>query len=118
MRRPSASDGLLLAFLLNLLLHYPWGLLALLLWILHLWLGIPWFLPLIALGVWVFIALFITVFFNLFAWIGESARTKKSKRNPHYTRDPATLIETKQPVNQLSEYLEAQRAKSQEHADD
>ena len=80
MRRASPSNGFFLALLLNLLFNYPLGVLTLILWILHLWLGIPGFIPLIGLGVWVVTAFSVTAFFSLFAWIGESPRRGSPRR--------------------------------------
>ena len=81
MRKASSFGEFFLALFFNLLIVYPLGLLTLLLWILHLLLGIPGFIPLIALAVWFFVALFVTVFLSLFAYLGESPSRKRVKRN-------------------------------------
>ena len=83
MRKAKYSDGFLLSFFLNLLLNYWLGLIALTLWVLHLWLGIPLFISLIALGAWVVTALFATIILSFAANSAPPAYNEQRNANPY-----------------------------------
>ena len=97
MRKAGSFSEFFLALFFNLLLNYPLGLITLLLWVLHLLLGIPGFIPLIGLAVWFFVAFFITLFLSLFAYLGESPTRKRAKRNPHTSEDTESMAKPYQP---------------------
>jgi len=83
MRRTTASKGIVMCCILNLFLNFEWAALAVLLFALHLWLGIPMFLSLIGLAVWLFTALFATF---LVSWGANSSGTptpRRENRNPY-----------------------------------
>ena len=83
MRKAKYSDGFLLSFFLNLLLNYWLGLVALALWALHLWLGIPLFISLIALGAWVVTALLATIILSFAANSAPPAYNEQRNVNPY-----------------------------------
>jgi len=53
MRIADVSKGFFFCFLLNMLFNFEWGLLGLILYLLHLWLHIPLWIALALLGLWV-----------------------------------------------------------------
>ena len=57
MRVADASKGFFLCFLLNMFFNFEWGLFALILFLLHLWLNVPLWIALVLLGVWIAISL-------------------------------------------------------------
>ncbi len=83
MRKVKYSDGFLLSFFLNLLLNYWLGLVALALWVLHLWPGIPLFISLIALGAWVVTALITTVILSFAANSAPPEIGEQRNANPY-----------------------------------
>jgi len=97
MRKAESFGGFFLALFFNLLINYPLGLITLILWILHLWLGIPGFIPLIGLAVWFSVAFFITAFLSLFAWLGESPSRKRVKRNAPSSEVANSMANLNQP---------------------
>lgn len=105
MRRTSSSHGFFLCFILNLFLNFEWGLLALLLWILHLLLGIPWFLPLMGLAVWLLIAFFATFLIN---W-GRSASEptpERENRNPYSARNEDVFGRHQAPAEDIEDEVD------------
>jgi len=97
MRKAESFGGFFLALFFNLLINYPLGLITLILWILHLWLGIPGFIPLIGLALWFSVAFFITAFLSLFAWLGESPGRKRTKRNSPSSNGTHSVANRDQP---------------------
>ena len=97
MRKAESFGGFFLALFFNLLINYPLGLITLILWVLHLWLGIPGFIPLIGLAVWFSVAFFITAFLSLFAWLGESPSRKRVKRNAQFPNGTDSMANYNQP---------------------
>jgi len=97
MRRAESFGGFFLALFFNLLINYPLGLITLILWILHLWLDIPGFIPLVGLAVWFSVAFFITAFLSLFAWLGESPGRKRVKHTAHSPKVMNSVANLEQP---------------------
>lgn len=56
MKVADASKGFFFCFLLNMLFNFEWGLFALILYLLHLWLNVPLWISLVLLGIWIAIA--------------------------------------------------------------
>jgi len=86
-RRANSADGFLLCFLFNLLFNYWWGIIALILWILHLWLRIPFYWPIIGYVIWFGVALFSTW---LVTWANSSSEEKTVERenlNPYSAKN-------------------------------
>ena len=61
-RRASSDTGFIKAFLINLLFQFEWMLLALILFALHQWIGLPIWLFWAALGFWILLAFVLTWF--------------------------------------------------------
>jgi ABC-type protease/lipase transport system fused ATPase/permease subunit len=83
MRKASGSKGYFLCYICNLFLNFEWAVFALILFILHFWLGIPVWLSLIGLGVWLLVALVLT---SLVAWGAKSANEptpERENKNPY-----------------------------------
>lgn len=53
MKRPQPSDGFVLSFVMNLILHFQWGIAAVVLLILCLWLKLPLWIMIAAIAIWV-----------------------------------------------------------------
>ena len=109
MRRAKKTDGFLLSFFLNLFLNYWLGLVALALWVLHLWLGIPLFISLIALGAWVVTALLATIILSIAA---NSAPPGGEQRNVNpYSAKTSDYLPPQQDANEQikSDQIEAER---------
>ncbi len=83
MRKAKKTDGFLLSFFLNLFLNYWLGLVALALWALHLWLRIPLFISLIALGAWLAMALLATIILSVAANSAPPAYSEQRNVNPY-----------------------------------
>ena len=87
MRRTNANKGFLLCCILNLFLNFEWAALAVLLFILHLWLGVPVILSLVGLGIWLLVALLATL---LISWGVRSSNTPtpyRENRNPYSAKN-------------------------------
>jgi len=61
MKVADASKGFITCFLLNMLFNFEWGLFALILYLLHLWLRVPLWIALALLGVWLAISLTLAI---------------------------------------------------------
>ena len=81
---------MVLSFLINLVLRFEWGILALILLALHIWWIVPWWAPLAVVGIWVLHALAITLFLGtLNRWGNEPPKPTKNvnpytKKNSDY----------------------------------
>jgi len=89
MRRRTGARGFLLGFCFTLLWQAGWGVLALVLWLLHRWLGISLYWSCAALGVWPLSALLATVFIRL--GTGGAGAQARQNRNP-YSADNARMF--------------------------
>jgi hypothetical protein len=88
MRKPSRADGFFLCFALSLLWHSGWGALALLAWLLRLWLAaIPWYAPLIPLGAWLLSALAYTLFLSWVSRAGGRPAPRQENKNPYSAKN-------------------------------
>ena len=84
----------------NLFFNVRWGVLALGLYILHLWLGIPLYISIAGFGVWLFIALFAT---GLIVWgarisSGDTQEPPRENKNP-YSADTADVFPLREKKN-------------------
>jgi len=77
----NTSDGYLLCFLINLVFNFWWGLLALALWVLHMWLKIPLIWSLVGLFVWLVIAFVGTLLVMVIWAAGSSADPAPPRKN-------------------------------------
>jgi hypothetical protein len=87
MRRGSSSGGFVLCFFVNLLWRSWWTALALILWAVHLWLGIPAYISLIALGHWVLSALAVTVLVSWGAKSSTAPVAPRENKNPYSAKN-------------------------------
>ena len=88
MRRPSRSGGFLFSYLFSLYRHSVWGALALLLFLLRLWIrAIPLFLPLALAGVWLLVALIFVSFLGWAAKTGSAPSPPAENKNPYSARN-------------------------------
>ena len=83
MRRASASKGYFLCFLLNLCFNLEWVLVALILYLLHFWTGIPAWLSLLGLGVWLLVALLLTCLVAWGASCSDEPAPVQENKNPY-----------------------------------
>ena len=83
MRKADRSHGYLLCFLLNLLFRLEWVALALLLAAGCHWLGLPWYLPVISLGIWVVVAWLVTQLVSFGAASAQASDAPRPNRNPY-----------------------------------
>jgi len=98
MRVADASKGFFLCFLLNMFFNFEWGLFALILFLLHLWLNVPLWIALVLLGVWIAISLILALLVTVHAIRPSKPKpemdekyTAPVKANPPaYTFGPAT----------------------------
>jgi len=80
MRIADASKGFIICFLLNLLFNFEWGVFALILYLLHLWLKIPLLIALIFLGIWVGIAFILALLVSVHAILPSKPMPKMEKK--------------------------------------
>ena len=85
--RGRPDDGFLLCFLFNLLYNYWWGAIALILWVLFIWLRIPIYLPIIGLAIWYGVAFISTL---LVSWAVDASNAPTPMRenlNPYSAKN-------------------------------
>ena len=100
MRKAPASNGYFFCFLWNLIFNLEWVLLALVLYLLHFWTGIPAWVSLIGLGIWVLVALCLTL---LVVW-GTAC-----------SNEPAPIRENKNPYSaKTTDFLPSPKASNKE----
>jgi len=88
MRKPSRADGFLVCYLVSLFWQAGWCALALLLWLLRLWLtAIPWFVPLIPLSAWLLSALVYTLFLRWVSAASNEPSPPQENKNPYSARN-------------------------------
>ena len=87
MRRRSSPGGFILCFIVNLLWRSWWAALALVLLAAHLWLGIPAYVSLIALGVWVLSALAVTLLISWGAGSSATPAQPQENKNPYSAKN-------------------------------
>jgi len=85
--RQRKKRGLLLSFCINMLWFSEWGVAALILWLLHLWLKVPLFISLILLALWPISALFTTLVLSLLTSRGSVPSPRQHNRNPYSARN-------------------------------
>lgn len=90
-RHADPSRGILLSFLLNLIFRFEWAVLGLILIFLSLWLQIPWFLSIIAFGLWIAISLIVTLVLRALNRVGGTRAEPRPNRNP-YSQTNANLF--------------------------
>jgi len=89
--RRTGARGFFLGFCFTLLWQAGWAVGALVLWRLHLWLGLPLYLSLIALGVWPLSALFATALIHWGTGRVDKPAPAQENRNP-YSADSAGVF--------------------------
>jgi len=97
-RDEAAGKGFLFCFLLNLIIGYWWGILALILFLIYLWFDIPYYVPLIGIGVWIGSALISTMFVS---WVVRSSNEpppQQKNMNPYSAKTKDILNIPKGPV--------------------
>ena len=83
----SAGDGFLLCFLVNLLFNFWWGLIAVILFVLYLFIGISFIWSLVGLFVWLGVAFLSTA---LVIWAVSTSEEKTPERenlNPYSAKN-------------------------------
>ncbi len=85
------SGGFLLSYFFNFLFNAQWGVIAFILWALHVWLNVPGFLWVCALAIWFIWPLFVTLGLNL-VLMGSSAPQKKAENKNPYSKKNAELM--------------------------
>ena len=80
MRAADASRGFVVCFLLNMLFNLHWGLLALVFYLLHLWLGIPLWIALALLGAWIAFCLILAILVTVDAIRPSKPRPKMDEK--------------------------------------
>ena len=84
MRRASPDKGFWLSLLINFIFRYQWGILALLLFILHfIFPVIPIWVSFIVLGIWFLHALILTLVLRLIARVPTDIHTPRPNKNPY-----------------------------------
>ena len=89
MKRPDPSEGFIKCFVANLLLHAFWGVLSLVLLVLHLLLDWPWWLAYLSSVIWGVEALVLTA---LVCWgnrTGNARSRSQTNKNPYSAKDPS-----------------------------
>jgi len=97
-KKGDPGDGFLLCFLLNLLFNFWWGLIAVILLILHFVLSIPLFLSFIGFFIWIGIAFLSTA---LVVWAVSTADEKTPHRenlNPYSAKNSDVFPSVTVPV--------------------
>jgi len=89
--RRRAGRGFFLGLIFILLWQSGWAVFALILWLLHRWMGISLFLCWVALGVWLFSALLATVLIHAGARGPDAPAPAQQNRNP-YSADSAQVF--------------------------
>ena len=87
MQKAPASNGYFMCFMLNLFLNFRWGALALGLMILHLWIGIPLYVPLAGFCIWIFVALFATWLVAFGLKSSEGKMLLRKNKNPYSAKE-------------------------------
>ena len=94
MRRATVDKGFWLSFLINFAFRYQWGILAVLLFVLHLIVPqIPLYLCFIVLGIWVLHAFLITLVLTLIARAPSDINKPRPNRNP-YSKKTSEYLDT------------------------
>ena len=82
-KKGNPGDGFLLCFLANMLFNFWWGLIAVILLILHFWLQVPLFLSLIGLFVWLGVAFINSALVIWAVSITEEETPHRENLNPY-----------------------------------
>ena len=91
MNKKPFSYAYFLCYIVNLGLNFEWGIVALILWLLHIWLGIPEILYQIVIGIWMSISLFTAVLMSLAAKSDDEKEPDKKNLNPYSAKNPDFL---------------------------
>ena len=81
------NRGFWLSFCINMLWFSEWGIAALILWLLHLWLNVPLFISLILLACWPISALLTTLVLSKLTSYGSIPSPRQQNRNPYSARN-------------------------------
>jgi ABC-type protease/lipase transport system fused ATPase/permease subunit len=87
MRKAKASKGYFLCFIWNLIFNLEWVLVALILYLLHFWTGIPAWISLIGLGIWLLVALFLTALVAWGAACSNEPTPVQENKNPYSAKN-------------------------------
>jgi len=98
----SVGDGFLLCFLLNLLFNFWWGTIAVILFVLRIWIPFSIIIPFIALFIWIGIALTGTVIIFLAVNVSNEPEPQRENLNPYSAKNsdvfpPADSISEENP---------------------
>lgn len=83
MRKTARNHGFLLCLVLNMMFRFEWAIAAIVLLVIHFWLGWPLFLVWIALGIWLLYALFVTLVLSAANRIGNEPPAERPNKNPY-----------------------------------
>lgn len=87
MKKPEPSDGFLMCFLYYLIVHIGWGILSLVLMILHFVWNLPWILTCLSSLIWCVQALVLS---GLLYWGNQSGQVRtpeKENKNPYSAKN-------------------------------
>lgn len=83
MRRSARGHGFILCLLLNMAFRFEWAIAAIILLVVHYWLGWPLFLVWVPLAIWFLYALCITAVLSLANRAGNAPTEERPNRNPY-----------------------------------
>ncbi len=82
-RRADKSNGILLAYFINLFFNSEWLLLSIVLFIFVKIFNIPYYFPLITLGIWIIWTAIITIFLSAISSIDSNFNKPTQNKNPY-----------------------------------
>lgn len=77
MRHTSMDSGFIVCWLINMILNWEFGAVALVLWTISLWFNVSWYPAAVVAGLWVIITFATTAFFG---WLISERKTYKSNQ--------------------------------------
>lgn len=83
MKHASMDHGFIMCWLLNMLFHLEWGLVALIMWALHCWFDISWYPAAAVLVCWVLLGFGITWFLSWTIGAGNKPEPQLKNVNPY-----------------------------------
>ena len=99
MRRTARGHGFLLCLLLNMMFRFEWAIVAIVLLVIHFWMGWPLFLVWVALGIWVVYALFVTLVLSLANHAGNAPTPQQPNKNPYSKSNADYPVNSDSPSN-------------------
>ena len=107
MRKADPSQGFFLCFISNMALHFWWGLIALVLLILHFWLDTPWFLSWLFAAIWGTHSLILTAIAYWANRCSEERDPVRQNKNPYSAKDKDLFPGQKSDASQTDDQADA-----------